>query len=75
MYNNTSYCKVGRITSSKNSGNDSRIIQIDFKNDNFKGSDIQFTAKVKKIWKLINQFFNTKPTIHQSKCVNNTTIP
>ena len=59
MSNNTSYCKVGRITSSKKSKNDSQVIQIDVKTNAFKRSDILFPEKIKNIWKLINQFFNS----------------
>jgi hypothetical protein len=40
-----SNCKVGKITSSKNGVDDSRIIQIDFKTEAFKKSNIAFTEK------------------------------
>ncbi|HKO76555.1 MAG TPA: hypothetical protein VJU52_05025 [Flavobacterium sp.] len=40
-----SNCKVGKITSSKNGVDNSRIIQIDFKTEAFKKSNIAFTEK------------------------------
>ncbi|HEU4789370.1 MAG TPA: hypothetical protein VFS71_06775 [Flavobacterium sp.] len=40
-----SNCKVGKITSSKNGADDSRIIQIDFKTEAFKKSNMAFTEK------------------------------
>lgn len=40
-----SNCKIGKITSSKNVTNDSHIIQIDFKTEAFKKSNLVFTEK------------------------------
>lgn len=40
-----SNCKIGKITSSKNVADDSQIIQIDFKTEAFKKSNIAFTEK------------------------------
>lgn len=44
-----SHCKVGKITSLKKGSGDSCAIQIDFKTEDFKKSNILFTERVRNL--------------------------
>jgi hypothetical protein len=44
-----SHCKVGKITPKKNGVGDSCAVQIDFKTEDFKKSNIQFTKRARTL--------------------------
>lgn len=47
--NNTSHCKVGKISSAKKGAGDSCAIQFDFKTEAFKKSNAAVTEKVRNL--------------------------
>ena len=44
-----SHCKVGKITSIKNAAGDLGSIQIDFKTETFRKSNIRFIEKIRSL--------------------------